>query len=44
MKELYMEAYAYHTQMYNQCLVEYLEDEEPLEADYLMKVFEQCSE
>lgn len=30
MKELYIEAYNFHTQMYNETLIEYLNEEEPM--------------
>lgn len=39
MKELYLDAYNFHTQLYNEHLAGYLNDEKPFEVDYLISAF-----
>jgi hypothetical protein len=44
MKELYVDAYNFHTQLYNEHLAEYLNDEKPFEVDYLINAFKDSHE
>jgi hypothetical protein len=44
LKELYVEAYEYHTQLYNESLAGYLNDERPFEVDYLINAFKDSHE
>lgn len=43
MKELYIDAYNFHTQLYNEQLSSYLQDEKPFEVDYLLTAFRESS-
>jgi hypothetical protein len=44
LKELYEEAYEYHTQLYNEHLAGFLADERPFEVDYLISAFKDSHE
>lgn len=44
MKELYIDAFKYHTELYNENLIQFLEEEEPMAYDELIKVFKQSSD